>query len=124
MRYKRLRRRRWGLIGSVATLVTATGCGTGHRVSYSADVQPIFDAKCASCHTASFPQLDLRRGRSYRQLVGVGASTDAAFTRVVPGRPDFSWLVIHTPDPRLAGLLTPSELTLIRRWISEGAPDN
>ena len=123
MQHQRIHGRRWGL-ALTAALALLTGCGSTERVSFSGDVQPIFDNKCTSCHPVSFPQLDLRRGRSYRQLVGVGASNDPAFTRVVPGNPDYSWLIVHVPDPRLVGLLNPMESATIRRWISEGAPDN
>ncbi len=100
------------------------GCGGSVRVSFGEDVQPLFDRKCTSCHPVSYPYLDLRRGRSYDQLVGVSARTRPAFERVLPGRPELSYLLTHPPDPSLARLLTDEERDLIARWIAEGAKDD
>lgn len=113
----------------LAAVVIAAGCGGGsggggEGVSFSGDVQPIFDRKCTACHPVSYPYLDLRRGRSYEQLVRVSALTRPAFERVLPGRPELSYLLTHPPDPSLAGLLTERERGLIARWINEGAEDN
>jgi hypothetical protein len=88
---------------------------------FSRDVQPIFDAKCVACHPVAYPYLDLRRGRSYSQLYRVSAATRPAFERVVPGRPDLSYLLIHPPDPSLRGLLTSDDRRTIARWIAAGA---
>jgi hypothetical protein len=106
-----------------ATLIAA-GCGGGAGVSFDDEVQPIFDRKCAACHPVSYPYLDLRRGRSYDELVRVPARTRPAFERVLPGRPELSYLLSHPPDPSLTGLLTDEEVELIARWIDEGAKDN
>jgi hypothetical protein len=108
----------------LAAALVAAGCGDGASVSFSEDVQAIFDRKCTACHPVSYPYLDLRRERSYEQLVRVSARTRPAFERVLPGRPELSYLLTHPPDPSLAGLLTEKELELIARWIDEGAKDN
>jgi hypothetical protein len=108
----------------LAAVLAAAGCGDRPGVSFDGDVQPIFDRKCAACHPVSYPYLDLRRGRSYEELVRVPARTRPAFARVLPGRPELSYLLTHPPDPSLAGLLTDDELELIIRWIDEGAEDN
>jgi hypothetical protein len=104
--------------------LVAAGCGGGAGVSFSEDVQPIFDRACIDCHPVSYPYLDLRRGRSYEQLVRVSARTRPAFERVLPGRSELSYVLTHPPDPSLTGLLTDEELELIARWIDEGAKDN
>lgn len=93
----------------------------GSPPRFSADVQPIFDRKCVQCHPVSYPYLDLRRGRSYRQLVRVVAATRPAFARVLPGRPELSYLLTHPPDPSLRDRLAPSERTVIAAWIRAGA---
>jgi hypothetical protein len=108
----------------LAAALVASGCGGGAGVSFEDDVQPIFDRKCTACHPVSYPYLDLRPGRSYDQLVGVSARTRPAFERVLPGRPELSYLLTHPPDPSLIGLVTDEELELIARWIDEGARDN
>jgi hypothetical protein len=120
---------RAGLIAAVlaigiAGLVSAAAAGRGDRVSYARDVQPLFDGKCTACHPVSYPYLDLRRGRSYGQLLRVPAATAPAFARVLPGRPELSYLLTHPPDPSLRDLLTGDERELLIRWIREGARDN
>ncbi len=97
---------------------------SSRAVSYGRDVQPIFDAKCVSCHPIAYPYLDLRRRRSYRQLVGVVSPLSPAFERVLPGRPDLSDLLTHVPDPSRRHLLSAAERRLIARWIDQGAKDD
>lgn len=109
---------------AAAALMTASGCGGEDAVSFARDVQPIFDGKCTACHPVSYPQLDLRPGNSYDQLVRVPAQTNLAFQRVLPGRPELSFLLTHQPDPQTVDLLTVDETETIRRWIAEGAADN
>ena len=108
----------------LAAALAAAGCGDRPGVSFDGEVQAIFDRKCTSCHPVSYPYLDLRRGRSYEKIVRVSARTRPAFERVLPGRPELSYLLTHPPDPSLAGLLTDEELELIARWIEEGAKNN
>jgi hypothetical protein len=91
---------------------------------FAADVQPIFDGKCVSCHPVAYPYLDLRAGRSYRDLVRVNAETKPAFYRVLPGRPDLSYLLTHPPDPSLRDLLEPDDRATIEAWIRAGAKDD
>ena len=111
------------VVTAIAVAVPRLGGGSP-AVSYAHDVQPIFDAKCTACHPASFHYLDLRRGRSYAQLVGEPSVIAPAYQRVLPGRPELSWLLIHPPDPSRENLLSDAEKDLIARWIGEGARDN
>ena len=111
------------LVGTAVAVSSTKGDGAP-EVSYARDVQPIFDRNCVSCHPSAYPYLDLRPGRSWSQLVGVPAATDLAFERVLPGRPELSYVITHTPDPSNAMLLTPGDRDVIARWIRAGAPDN
>lgn len=113
-----------GLAAIALLALLSSGCGGSASVSFSEDVQPVFDRKCAACHPLSYPYLDLRRGRAYDQLVRVSARTRPAFERVLPGRPELSFLLTHPPDPSLTDLLTEEERTLIADWIREGAKNN
>jgi hypothetical protein len=106
---------------AIAVLVASAAAGRDDRVSYVRDVQPLFDQKCTSCHPVSYPYLDLREGRSYDELVRVPAATAPAFARVLPERPELSYLLTHPPDPSLRDLLTERERELLVRWIREGA---
>jgi hypothetical protein len=112
------------LLAGTAVAISWTASDSTPAVSYAADVQPIFDRDCISCHPSAYPYLDLRAGRSWSQLVRVTAATDLAFERVLPGRPELSYLITHNPDPSNAMLLTPGDRDLIARWIRAGAPDN
>jgi hypothetical protein len=116
------------LIGAAAALAVAALAalrpGGTEPVSFSGEIQPIFDRKCTACHPVSYPYLDLRRGRSYDDLVRVSARTAPAFERVLPGRPELSYLLTHPPDPSLEDLLSPADRKAISAWIREGARDN
>lgn len=94
------------------------------RVSFERDVQPIFTRSCIGCHPVSFPYLDLRAGRAWAQLVRIPAATDPAFDRVLPGRPELSYLLTHAPDPSNAKLLSHADRRLIAAWIRDGALPN
>ena len=135
MRHERLHHRRLAIVlAAVAAGGGAVAVGLASRasssrpssgaVSYRRDVQPLFDSKCVTCHPVAYPYLDLRPGRSYRQLVGVVSPLAPAFERVVPGRPDLSYLLTHLPDPSRRHLLTTDDRALLARWISSGAKDN
>ena len=109
--------------GGVAA-VAIGGSGRHGAPRFARDVQPIFDSKCVTCHPVAYPYLDLRPGRAYRQLYRVSAATNPAFERVVPGRPELSYLVIHPPDPSNRNLLIASERETIVAWIRAGAKND
>lgn len=111
--------------------------------SFSKDIQPIFNARCATsgCHNEATHQfdLDLASGYAYASLVGVQSVLDPDYVRVNPNTPvpDSSWIVhmiVATDSARTAigaprmplGLtpLTANQIGNIERWIEEGAPDN
>ena len=106
----------------VAALALGTSAPAAPR--FSRDIQPIFDQSCVACHPVSYPYLDLRRGYSYAQLYRVSAATNPAFERVVPGKPQLSYLLIHPSDPSNRGLLTEQDRQMIVRWIEAGAKND
>ena len=109
---------------ALATAVVVLGGARGAAPRFSADAQPIFTGKCIACHPVAYPYLDLRPGRSYDQLVRVAAATRPAFERVVPGKPEFSYLLIHPPDPSLRGVLDADDRATIEAWIRAGAKND
>jgi hypothetical protein len=116
-------------VGTVLVAVAAPSCGgTGGApdapISFARQIQPVFDANCVSCHPSSYPYLDLRPGHAYRDLVGVPAATAPSYERVLPSRPDLSYLLIGPEDPSRRGLLTSADRRLIAAWIRQGARDN
>jgi len=90
-------------------------------VSYKDDIQPIFTAKCASCHPTIAPP-DLTLGKSYNSII--------TGNYVIPNDIDASILyqtLITTNSGELmppAGALPPSEISLVKTWIERGALDN
>ena len=112
-------------------------------VSFSSDIQPIFDNRCTRCHN---PQLfrgaqDLTAGNSYVNLVNHPTSPGCmaqvpGSVRVVPCDPAASMLWRKTlPDPSRCGVpmpfgspglgvIAPDEFALIQAWICQGARNN
>lgn len=96
----------------------------------------VFSVSCAKsgCHTGATPDagMSLDAGRAYANLVDVPSSTHTGWTRVVPGDPGASMLMVQVggePGPELEGLMPWGEPALcdplidaMRRWIAAGAP--
>ncbi len=89
---------------------------------FAASIQPIFDARCVSCHTADGGQAGLSL-TSHAAILRGGKSGPA----IVPGEPATS-LLLHQvsgdpPAMPLAGDPLPlAEVELLERWIAAGAP--
>ena len=110
-------------------------------VSLANDLQPIFDASCATsgCHAGATPQigLSLESGLAYSKLVNVpaGAPDCNGNPRVSPGNSANSVLYkrvsgtacgVRMPWSLIPGsdTLTTAEQTAIRDWIDQGALNN
>ncbi len=107
-------------------------------VSFSTQIQPIFDAQCAFCHAvdgiaqASVPLL-LTAGDSYAMLVGQPSALDASLTFVVASDSAASLLLtkVESSNPPVGSqmplggtAMSAADVNLIRTWIDEGALDN
>ena len=92
----------------------------GGVVSYSLDIQPIFNTNCVSCHPGVVASPDLTEGNSYGSIMNN--------IYIIPNNPDESLLyqrIIGTPSimpPN--GSLPAAEINLIRGWIEQGALNN
>ena len=103
---------------------TATPTATGGAVpSFSADVMPIFEAKCAICHGA----LGGWEAASYDSVMTTGDNAPV----VIPGDSEGSLLgqkLLGTQEEGNimppSGKLPADELQIILDWIDGGAPDN
>lgn len=105
----------------VTPVPTATPGGAA-TVSYSRDIQPIFDQYCIACHGGQAGLwLD-----AYEHVMA-GSQRGPV---VIPGDPENSEII-----RRLTGIsqpamplgqppLPPEKIDAIRRWIAEGAPKN
>ncbi len=112
----------------------------GGAVSFASDVQPIFNARCTSCHAPGTPtntvvgiRMVLTPGESFGSLVNQASSQRPDLTLVTPGDPDasFLWLKVSSNSPPvgatmplLGSRLTSNELALVRDWIDQGAANN
>ena len=104
-------------------------------VSFENDIQPIFDANCTVCHSTALSQyngyLDLSENNSYTDLVGVISNGYDPVIRVVSGDYENSvlWGKINESDDfgatmPLGGVLSATEIEIIKVWIVEGALEN
>ncbi len=123
----------------VIFLISSVGClnniedVTGsiqNDVSFSADVQPILQQHCVSCHNNNFANNNFN-ATSYESLLS-GSGTVYGNQIVVPNEPDQSGLIdIIEPNPEsglqrmpTGGSLSGNEIQIIRAWIREGAQNN
>lgn len=100
-------------------------------ISFAADIQPIFSARCAisGCHVLPTPQagLVLTAGSSYANLVNVPTQNFTPGVRVTPNDLSASvlyLLVLSGAMPAEGGRLTTAQIAAIREWIESGAPNN
>ena len=94
------------------------------RVSFSRDILPVFEQRCQKCHGASAGQANLSLA-SHQAILKGGSSGPA----VMPGDSKASLLIKRIggdkPEmPLLGEPLESIEVSLISRWIDEGALDD
>jgi mono/diheme cytochrome c family protein len=106
-------------------------------VSYSRDIQPIFNNYCVVCHQgAGQAGLGLEPNVSYSKLVGVPSTQSATQLLVKAGAPDQSYLLAKLKGTQVqaggsgaqmpygAAPLSQSQIGLVQQWIAAGAPNN
>ena len=95
-----------------------------NTVSYSKDVQPVFNSYCVACHTEQHAKLNLRSCCSYEQLLETGVS--ASYIDTVS--PENSNLYKHLSGSLSmmppSGKLTEAQIRIIKNWISQGGKNN
>ena len=107
------------------------GCSPEPEVSFQADVKPILDKHCKSCHTeggagytASGLKLDsyedLMKGTKYGPIVLAGDSMSSTLNVLVEGRADESIRMPHTDTDAL----NEDEIETLKLWVDQGAKDN
>ena len=112
---------RFALVAAIS-LVPATSEAADY--SFSEDVRPALERRCAVCHQGPNAQKGLRVG-SVKALLAGGESGSA----VIPGDPEGSLLVAkisgEKPEmPPTGDPLTKEEVATIRGWVQEGAIDD
>lgn len=87
----------------------------GDTISFSQDIQPIFNAKCISCHSSVNPVLT--SSASYNSL------TSGNF--VVANSVATSELyIVCKPGGSMSSYISSDQLLLISRWITAGAKND
>jgi hypothetical protein len=99
-------------------------------VSFSTQIQPIFNAQCTSCHGGN-GGLTITAGVSYNNLVNVNAqSSCTSLKRVFPHDAANSVLYKKVSGTSCGSQmpqgspLSPNEIVFIRDWINQGANNN
>ncbi|MDD5149949.1 MAG: cytochrome c [Flavobacterium sp.] len=89
-------------------------------VSYSTDVQPLWDQSCISCHKAGATAPDLTAGNSYAALMAnyvvAGNAANSLLHKSLIGQ--------GAPLMPTAGIWSDSKIALVDKWINDGALNN
>jgi hypothetical protein len=87
------------------------------QISYSADIQPIWNSNCVGCHGQGLTPPDLRASVSYNNLVDGGyinTSTPASS----------SIYTVMAPGGSMASHSNPAQANTVLAWIQQGAKNN
>lgn len=120
--------------------VNPVGPPTGRTISYSQEVQPIYDAHCTSCHAAGGfgstfggGSMVLTSGQSHATTVDQASAQRPDLLLIKPGDSASSLLFLKvsqdTPPsgetmPLFGDRLSSTELAILKDWIDQGAADN
>ena len=111
------------LLGGAVTLFTFST--NRQTVDFNTQVKPIFNKKCITCHGG------VRRKADFSLLFRADAlsKTKSGKYAIVPGDPEHSEMIrrisLHDPEDRMPykhDPLSAEEISILRRWISQGAP--
>ena len=100
------------------------GCGAGPEVSFNAEIKPLINKKCISCHGG------VKRNSGFSLLFRQDAldTTESGKPAILPGDAAHSEVMrritAHDPEDRMPYKeepLSKEEIELIRRWIDQGA---
>jgi len=132
-------------LGVIAIAVLVGGCAGGGDEGGGGAPQPtltwlqqnIFTPICADCHVgANAPHgLLLEAGKMRDNTVNVKSHEAPAFTRIIPGDPDNSYVMIKIVptdarriDSRMPAngppFLSDAQIEAVRQWIKNGAKDD
>lgn len=97
-------------------------------VSFSADVLPIFEQRCAKCHGAVDDSGEVRAEASLNLLNYDGVMAGSEFGTVIEaGSAENSYLlemIVEGDMPEEGDPVPADEIAVIRAWIEAGAPNN
>lgn len=119
----------WVALSLLTALVASTSAwGEVSKVDFAREVRPILSKKCLACHG---PDDEHRQaGLRLDTREGALAKADSGLAAIVPEQPDKSELLRRIlshdesekmPPPDTAITLDEKQITILRRWIEEGA---
>jgi mono/diheme cytochrome c family protein len=122
-----------------ATAPAGSTTAPSSGVSFSKDIQPIFNNNCVICHQGKangYASLSLEPKLSYSNLVGVPSTEDAAELRIKAGDPGQSYLLAKLNGTQVqaggsgaqmpygATPLAQAQIDMINLWIIQGGLNN
>ncbi len=119
------------VLAALASLPALADQPAKKSVSYKADIRPILDDYCMSCHVPGGKGyeksgLDLRtyaslmKGTRFGSIIKPGNSEESTLIVLVEGRADPS---ISMPYG-VKGSLSKDKIAVLRKWIDQGAKNN
>jgi hypothetical protein len=109
---------------AIASLILTWTFYPSDEIDFSAEVKPIFNKKCISCHGG----VRQKAGFSVLFRKEALAPTESGKPAIIPGKPDESELIRRItatdPEERMPYKhepLSESEIATLRQWIEEGA---
>lgn len=88
------------------------------QISFSSDIQPIFDAKCTSCHQTGAQLPDLTAANAYASInTSRYTNTSSPETSLIYTRPNPSNTDSHAK-------YTEAEAAKVLTWITQGVKNN
>ena len=103
--------------------------GIPNSISYYEDIRPVFQAKCQGCHQPARSKADY----VLTDVANMIAGGEGGEPVIVPHKPELSYLIDlvtlqegdERPEmPEKDEPLTPYELSLVTKWIEQGAIDD
>ncbi|MFM9074286.1 MAG: DUF1549 domain-containing protein, partial [Bacteroidota bacterium] len=116
--------RHYFLIFSLMLVLLLVGCSGGPEVSFNAEIKPLINKNCISCHGG------VKRNGGFSLLFRQDAldNTESGKPAIIPGDADHSEVIrritAHDPEDRMPYKeepLSKEQIDLIRRWIDQGA---
>lgn len=95
-------------------------------VSFTNEIQPIFNSYCISCHNETHPYLNLKSCCSWFELMATGYN--APYLDTI--NPEQSTLykritgVVAPVMPPSGNTLAETDINIIKKWMEEGAKNN
>ena len=114
----------WIVTGAIALLLGVVLFSRQKQVDFSADVKPILNKKCISCHGG----VKAKNGFSVLFREEALAKTKSGKPAIIPGDPDGSEMIrrltLKDPEERMPYKhepLSKDEIKILRAWIKQGA---